>query len=179
MLNIGLIPEQVISVLLVDAHYLTLHGLAIQLSVVIYLHGLLGVIPVYKHHFSMTRVDQLKRGMKNVHKIIVSTSYLCFFQGPNVAKELLDVLHGDAGLQVLDDHLGPLQRRHALEAGHPAPGHLRGPGVELGLSLSPAEDLSLSVQPGPGVIIVITSASHWGSRPQRRAVSVAPENENS
>ena len=59
-MSIEPISKQVFSVLLVDAHYLTLHRLAIQLSVVIYLHGLLSVIPVNKHHLGVARVDQLK-----------------------------------------------------------------------------------------------------------------------
>ena len=61
MLNIEPIYKPVFSVLLVDAHYLTLHRLAIKLSVVIYLHGLLGVIPVNKDHLGVARVDQLKK----------------------------------------------------------------------------------------------------------------------
>lgn len=96
--------------LLVDANYLTLHGLAIQLPVVINLHGLFSVIPVYKHHLGMARVDHLKRNIENTVLCYCYYLYLCLLQCSNIAKELLYVLLGDAGLQVLDDHLGPLQR---------------------------------------------------------------------
>ena len=46
--------------LLVGAHNLTLHRLPIQLSVMIDLHGLLGIRSVHKHHLSMARLNHLK-----------------------------------------------------------------------------------------------------------------------
>ena len=71
------------------------------------LHGPLGVASVDKHHLCVAGIDHLRVSVKKL-LFVTFTPHLGFLQRPDVAEELLDVLLGDAGLQVLYDTLRPL-----------------------------------------------------------------------